>query len=330
MSCSLGVAGWLTHTEDSVHVIDNALLSMREAAKTPGNSFRLHDSKFRQTIKRQAIVRRELADAAERGELHLAFQPKVTLKSGQVFSAEALLRWVHPELGFVSPADFIPIAESTGHIQALGRWVINEATRVLLDEDIPPGFCMSVNMSVAQFKDPELVSTIEQAIKKLGGSCCKLELEVTESLVMEDTAGVYKITKELVRLGAKLALDDFGTGYSSLSTVTHLPIHTLKLDKSLIDHITNDQRQKTLVDITIRGAELLGVDLVAEGVETKEQNQLLLSLGCQTVQGYYFARPMPEAEFLSWIRDFGREASLECLEEKLANKRVLVVQGQNG
>ncbi|WP_323750419.1 bifunctional diguanylate cyclase/phosphodiesterase [Marinobacter sp.] len=317
-TCSLGVAGWHSHLDDSAHVIENALLSMREAAKTPGNSFRMHDSKLQENVKRQAILRRELVEVTERDELFLALQPKVILASGQVTSAEALLRWMHPELGFVSPADFIPLAESTGEIIVLGRWVINEATRLLLKQDMPSGFCMAVNVSVLQFTDPELIPTVARALKKLEGSGCTLEIEITESVFMEDSARVIKAVKELIELGAKVALDDFGTGYSSLATISQLPHHTLKLDKSFVDAITTDQKQATIVKAIIQGALLMGVDLVAEGVETKAQCELLRDFGCQLIQGYYFARPMKEDEFFSWIKNYGHEPDLESLEKRLS------------
>ncbi|MEP3591019.1 MAG: bifunctional diguanylate cyclase/phosphodiesterase [Marinobacter sp.] len=316
-SCSLGVSGWLTRADNGALVIENALLSMREAAKTPGNSFRIHDSELQENVKRRAILRRGLVGITEREELFLALQPKVNLASGQVTSAEALIRWVHPELGFVSPADFIPLAESTGEITKLGRWVIQEATRLLLHKDMPRGFCLAVNVSILQFTDPELIPTVGRALKQLEGSGGTLEIEITESVVMEDTARVIQTVKELIRLGAKVALDDFGTGYSSLATVTQLPHHTLKLDKSFVDTITSDQRQATLVKAIIKASSLMGVELVAEGVETKAQCQLLRDFGCQLIQGYYFARPMKEDEFFCWISNYGHEPDLESLEKRL-------------
>ncbi|MBU2953521.1 putative bifunctional diguanylate cyclase/phosphodiesterase [Marinobacter sp. F3R08] len=306
-SCSLGVAGGLSDDTSASLVVENALLSMREASNVPGNSFCIHDLKLQDKANRQAVIRRELASVTERGELFLALQPKVELATGKVFSAEALLRWEHPKLGFMSPADFIPLAESTGAIIPVGRWVIEEATRLLLESDLPPGFSIAVNVSVLQFKDPELVQTLRKSLDQLAGTGQKLEIEITESAVMDDAARVHRTVRELIKLGVRIALDDFGTGYSSLACITQLPLHTLKLDKSFIDSITSDRKQATLVNATIRGAALLDVDLVAEGVETREQCQLLHDFGCRFVQGYYFARPMIKNEFSSWVRKLGGE-----------------------
>lgn len=298
---SVGIAGWPRDGKFISDVLEKALLALREARLSPGHSLRVHDSELQAKVFHQSILRSELGGALERGEFEVHFQPKVDLASGHVTGAEALLRWRHPELGMVSPADFIPLAESSGYIVSLGNWVIKEAVRLLLDPTLPSNFSIAVNVSVRQFADSSLLQTLMEAIEKLAGSERALDIEITESVVMDNPDRVKLIVEELANHGIRIALDDFGTGYSSLSCLTQLSIHVLKLDKSFIDSITTDSRQATLVKAVIHGAGLLGLQMVAEGVETEEQCMRLQEFGCTVIQGYYFARPMPFAELKQWM-----------------------------
>lgn len=298
---SVGVAGWPEDGNTISDVLEKALLALREARHSPGNSLRVHDTDLQDKVVRQTSLRSELGGALERGEFEILFQPKVELASGRVAGAEALLRWRHPELGMVSPADFIPLAESTGYIVPLGNWVIREATRLLLDATLPPNFSVAVNVSIRQFADSSLLQTLKAAAKKLAGSDRTLDIEITESVMMDNPARVKRHVEAIADLGIGIALDDFGTGYSSLSCLTQFSIHVLKLDKSFIDSITSDSRQAKLVQAVIHGASMLGMQMVAEGVETEEQCLRLHEFGCALVQGYYFARPMPFEDLKHWM-----------------------------
>jgi EAL domain-containing protein (putative c-di-GMP-specific phosphodiesterase class I)/CheY-like chemotaxis protein len=237
-----------------------------------------------------------LQGALDRSELRLLYQPKVALDTDRIIGAEALLRWEHPERGVVLPDDFVPLAEATGLIVPIGAWVIEEACRqsARWQRSFPdrPGLVMSVNVSASQF-GPALVDVVVQALTSTGVEPGKLCLEVTESILMTNVDAAIVILQELADLGVMLSVDDFGTGYSSLAQLKCFPIHELKIDKAFVDGLGRDPDDTAIIATVVAMAHALSLRVVAEGVETAEQLQRLRTLGCEQVQGYYFARPGP-------------------------------------
>jgi EAL domain-containing protein (putative c-di-GMP-specific phosphodiesterase class I) len=237
----------------------------------------------------------DLRDAIERGELSVLYQPIVTLETGRICAAEALLRWEHPERGTIGPVRFIPIAEETGLIVEIGAWVLVEACRQAagwptLNGTPPLG--ISVNLSPRQLRDPGLVNDVRCALAETGLSPSRLELEVTESAVMNDPDEARARLEELQELGVRLSIDDFGTGYSSLGQLRHFPFDTLKVDKTFMGGLGDDPQNTAIVGGVIALARNLGLDVVGEGIETVEQLEYLQHLGCDRGQGYYLARPL--------------------------------------
>jgi diguanylate cyclase (GGDEF)-like protein len=240
-------------------------------------------------------VRGELAGALDGEQLELHYQPIVDISSQQIVGFEALLRWRHPERGLVSPLEFIPLAEETGLIVPIGRWVLQEATRQAAEwqNRSPLGrLRMSVNVSVRQFQHPDLVGDVAEALQRSGLDATLLTLEITESLFAQDIEETTRKIGLLKAQGIRLALDDFGTGYSSLSYLRRFPIDTLKIDKSFIDGVTTSAEGHAVVAAITQLGETLHLEVVAEGLETAEQVETLRALGCPLGQGYHFSRPL--------------------------------------
>ena len=239
-----------------------------------------------------------LSRAAERGELRLHYQPQVALDTGRVTGLEALMRWQHPEIGLIPPGRFIALAEEKGLIGSLGTWALNAAcAQALAWRKAGLGdLGVAVNVSPRQFGKPNLVDTVGEVLVASGLPPALLELELTESCVMEDVDTAGRQLDLIAALGVRIALDDFGTGYSSLSHLSRFPIHVLKIDQSFVKAITGDPYHAALVSAISAMAHSLGMKSVAEGVETPEQLALLKGCGCDVVQGYLLARPAPAGE----------------------------------
>jgi EAL domain-containing protein (putative c-di-GMP-specific phosphodiesterase class I) len=250
----------------------------------------------------------DLRRAIELGEMRVYYQPIVELESGQIVDVEALLRWQHPTRGLVSPIDFIPIAEETGLIIPIGKWVLEEACRQAATwrAQFPnePRLTVSVNLSPRQFQQPALIQQIEHALSQAGLSANSLKLEITEGMVMRDLEATISTLRRLRKLGIKIAIDDFGTGYSSLAYLKRLPIDIIKIDRSFIQDIGQDQENTAIVRAIISMAKALNLTVTAEGIETVEQLDLLRGWNCDRGQGYLFARPM-EAETLTALLPLG-------------------------
>ena len=258
---------------------------------------------FDESMRARAVERLDLEgglrSALERGELHLLYQPQVELKSGRIIGAEALLRWQHPERGLIVPPLFIPIAEQTGLIVPIGAWVLNEACQQAAAWTNHSGrrLSMAVNVSPRQLATTEFVGIVEDALESSGLDPELLCLEITESAVLADPEAATQVLERLKALGVRLAIDDFGVGYSSLSQLKALlPVDTIKIDKSFVDGVTGEGEDRAIVDSVLRLAKGLGLTAVAEGVETAEQVEALLGLGCRLSQGFHFARPQPPDE----------------------------------
>jgi diguanylate cyclase (GGDEF)-like protein len=309
---SIGLATSATCTASGIGMLRAADLAMY-AAKTSGKG-RLEvfqPSHHTAHVERDA-VRGELAGALDAEQLELHYQPIVDVSSHQVVGFEALLRWRHPERGLISPLEFIPLAEETGLIVPIGRWVLQEATRqaAAWQNRSPLGrLRMSVNVSVRQFQHPDLIGDVAEALQRSGLDASLLTVEITESLFAQDIEETVRKIRRLKDLGVKLALDDFGTGYSSLSYLRRFPIDTLKIDKSFIDGVTTSAEGHAVVAAITQLGQTLHMEVVAEGLETLEQVEALDALGCPLGQGYHFSRPLVAGDAVKLLLTGGRPST---------------------
>jgi EAL domain-containing protein (putative c-di-GMP-specific phosphodiesterase class I) len=255
------------------------------------------------------VMGADLQVALERGEFLLYFQPLVNAATRRIQGFEALVRWNHPTRGFISPAEFIPVAEETGAIASLGRWVIDEACRIAVTWPTP--VTVAVNISPIQFRHSDLPTIVAEALKRHGLPPHRLELELTESAFLESTPATQKILQKLAELGVRLSLDDFGTGYSSLSYLRRIAFNKIKIDQSFIHNLPDDERDLSIVRAIVDIATTMGVATIAEGVETEDQSQALLAQGCHQLQGYLFSKPVPADEVPDMLLPVVRDRRLE-------------------
>jgi len=243
----------------------------------------------------------QLRNAVKQQEFILYYQPQVDIASGRIIGAEALVRWQHPEMGLISPGKFIPLVERSGLIIPLGEWILYEACRqaVVWQKSGLPDLAVAVNLSAIQFKRGNLLDTVADALKQSGLPAHCLELELTESILLQDIDVTLKMLQELKRMGVKLSIDDFGTGYSSLSYLKQLAVDKIKIDQSFVRDLTNDQDDGAIVKAIIQLGHTLQLTVIAEGVETGEQLAFLRNNGCDEIQGYLFSCPVPAAQFVS-------------------------------
>jgi EAL domain-containing protein (putative c-di-GMP-specific phosphodiesterase class I) len=285
--------------EDAETLIKNADTAMYHAKENGRNNFQYFTAEMNVKVVARQSLEASLRRALEREEFLLHYQPKVNLNTGEITSVEALIRWQHPDRGLVSPAEFVPIAEDSGLILPIGRWVLREAcrqARAWQDAGLPP-IPTAVNVSYAEFRKPSFVEGVQTTLKETGLEARYLELELTEGVLMDDAKFTASVLQELKGMGIRLAADDFGTGYSSLSYLREFPIDILKIDRSFINQITADCDGSTIVDAIISMGKSLKHVVVAEGIETQEQRAYLQAHHCQEGQGYLFSRPLPAAQF---------------------------------
>lgn len=271
------------------------------------NNYRFFTPEIQAHSDRTLLLNNALRRALERGQLELHYQPQISMKTSEPVGAEALLRWHHPELGDVSPIEFIPIAEGNGLILEIGEWVIRTAVTQLaswIQQGMAP-ITMAVNLSSVQFRHADLPELITRILNEAALEPGLLELELTESVAMTHPLQAVAVMDDLRRRGVRMAIDDFGTGYSSLSYLKRFQVYKLKIDQSFVRDITEDPDDKAIVGAIISMATSLGIKTVAEGVETAGQLEFLRARGCTKAQGYYFSRPLPAGEFENYIRERG-------------------------
>jgi EAL domain-containing protein (putative c-di-GMP-specific phosphodiesterase class I) len=297
---SLGIAIAPLDSEQPEPLLACANTAKTRAKHAGGNQYQFYTASMNQQAAKRLKLEHDLRRAIELGQMRVYYQPKIASNGLRLIGAEALVRWQHPEWGLVSPDNFIPVAEETGMILEIGKWVLNEACRKAVNwRKHVSDFHIGVNLSARQFLQDDLIEQVEQALSESQLPAAALDLEITESLAMEDAQRNIEILRELKALGIHLSIDDFGTGYSSLSYLQALPVNTIKIDRSFIMRIGTPEGSKSDEGITsaiIAMAHSLDLSLVAEGIENKEQADFLTRQGCEVFQGFYFGRPIPANE----------------------------------
>jgi len=298
LTSSIGLAMFPGDGDNPSQLLRNADTAMYHAKEGGRNTYSFFTEAMNHEVGRRLALEEQLHGALARNEFSVVFQPQVQISSGRIIGAEALLRWENAALGQIPPSEFIPIAEQTGIIIQLGKFVLEEALSHVAKwrEEFAPDFRVSVNVSPRQFRDPNLVNDVHEALKKHSVPGKNLELEITEGVLLTGQIDIGKQLAALRELGASIALDDFGTGYASLSYLRTYPFDLLKVDRSFVNDITHDQADKALVDASIAMARALGLSVVAEGVETAEQLQLLSDMSCDAAQGFYTGKPVTAEE----------------------------------
>ena len=301
---SIGISLYPEDGEDAETLIKNADTAMYHAKESGRNTFRFFKEEMNLKAVDRQLIESSLRGAVERNEFFLHFQPKVNLDSGEITGAEALVRWQHPERGLTPPDQFIPVAEECGLIVQIGRWVLYETckqARAWQDAGLPLKH-ISVNVSAVEFRDKGFVEGVRAILSetRLEPGC--LDLELTESVLMDDVESTTSVLQRLKKMGVHLAVDDFGTGYSSLSYLRQFPIDTLKIDQSFVHQITGDPHDSAIVSAIIDMAKNLNQRVIAEGIETQEQLAFLQTRRCAEGQGHFFSRPVAAAQFAQLLK----------------------------
>jgi diguanylate cyclase (GGDEF)-like protein/PAS domain S-box-containing protein len=306
MTASIGIALGSPGNAHAGELVNNADTAMYYAKSSKKVRYAVFESSMNSRAWRKLEMEAELRSAVERDEFVLYYQPVLELGTGKLTGVEALVRWQHPERGLIPPGEFIPLAEETGLVVPIGRWVLREACRQVgawqAETADDPALVLSVNLSVRQFAHPELITDTYQALQESGLSARDLELDITEAIALDHSEATVTGLRGLKDLGVRLAIDDFGTGYSALNYLKRYPVDTLKIDRSFIRGLGTDPEDMAIVHAVIAFARILKLHVIAEGIETPEQLAQLRALGCERGQGYYFSRPLPADEFGARLR----------------------------
>ena len=310
VSCSVGMAIYPDDSTDLDELMRQADAAMYEAKSSGRDTARFFSPEIDQSTRERQEIEQYLRQALAHEELSVHYQPRIDANTLAVVGLEALLRWQHPVLGSVSPARFIPVAEETGLIHPIGQWVIQQACEQIArwgDEGLPP-LVVSVNLSAAQLTDEGLVSHLQTCLRANRVDPGRLELELTESQLMEHAAVSGRLLTNLKALGVQLSIDDFGTGYSSLAYLKKFPISKLKIDQSFVRGLPGDDSDVAIVAAMIGLARAMGLSVIAEGVETEDQRAALLRLGCDEYQGFLFSPGVSAAKFAGFLQGPARVA----------------------
>ncbi|MBN8280020.1 MAG: EAL domain-containing protein [Gammaproteobacteria bacterium] len=294
ITTSIGITMYPNDNSDTQMLLKNADIAMYQAKEFGRNNFKFFHEQMHADLMRYHELERDIREAITEGQFHLAYQPKINVRINQLQGLEALLRWNSPTRGRVSPADFIPVAEESGHIIPLGYWVLNEVChqlRVWQDKGLSP-VPVSVNVSARQFQQADFHKRVAEVLRRHDVDPSLLEIELTEGLVMDDTEAAQRELAELKKIGVRISIDDFGTGYSCLSYLRRFPLDVLKIDRSFVQEIGSSRDGESIIDAIISLARSLRLETVAEGVETTAQLHFLLDRGCHVVQGFLFGKPM--------------------------------------
>lgn len=303
VTASVGIAVHPRDGEDCETLLQNADAAMYRVKANGGNNYRVYSAKMNENLSGRLALGNRLRSALRHDEFLLHYQPQLDMHSGEVFGLEALLRWNDPEEGMRSPAEFIPILEETGLIVPVGEWVLRKACTQARAWQYAglSDLRVAVNLSPKQFRHRELTKKVADILSETGLAPESLELELTESALMDDQEYAHKVLNELKEMGSLIALDDFGTGYSSLEFLRSFPVDTLKIDRAFIRHIAENEDDRSICSAIVTLGQALRLHVLAEGVEDNEQVEILKGQGCRLVQGFLYARPMPADDVWSWL-----------------------------
>ena len=306
LTASIGIATYPIDGFDFSTLLKNADTALYRVKANGHNHYCFVTVEMQEKSARYLLLSSELHKALNNNELYLLYQPQISLITGEVIGSEALIRWKHPELGNISPIEFIPIAEDNGLILPIGEWVLKTAINqaVLWNSKLPKPITMAINLSAIQFRHPTFVDTVIQILEDTKLPSEFLEFELTESVAMHDTESVIKIIDTFCSKGIKMSIDDFGTGYSSLSYLKQFKIDKLKIDQTFIHDIVSNGDDRAITSAIISMSHTIGFKTIAEGVETQEQLAFLRNKGCDEIQGYYYSRPLLKDDFESFIKNF--------------------------
>jgi diguanylate cyclase (GGDEF)-like protein len=302
LSLTIGIATFPQHGKSAVTLLQNASIALKYAKKNHRSGYSEFGLEFEQELQKRLHMAAELRHCVERKELHLMYQAQICLKTKKILGAEALVRWTQ-QGKVIPPNDFISTAESSGYIVQMGYWILEEACQQQVQWKTQLGYdiVIAVNVSVRQLKDPQFLKRLDQILEKTSINPASLEIEITESMMMEDNNALHSVLNNIRKRGIHVALDDFGTGYSSLSYLQQLPIDHLKIDQSFISKITQSSQDSAIAALMISIGELLNLKVIAEGVETYEQQEELIKLGCCEAQGYFYSRPINKTAFMELL-----------------------------
>ncbi len=302
---SIGIAIYPDDARDSMTLLKNADIAMYNAKDNGKNRYKFFSQELSISLENRTKMLKELKEALKKDEFKLYYQPKFSLENGDIYAAEALIRWENPTLGFVTPDQFIPLAEESGEIINIGAWVIEQACKDFASWR-KLGLAItqvSVNVSNVQFAQHNIIRTLQNAIKNAGIEPQSLEIEMTESYVYENSDKALEVLHKIREIGIDIAMDDFGTGYSSMSYLKQLPLSRLKIDKSFIDDIPHNDDDVEITKIIIALAKVMGLEITAEGIENQEQIQFLQELECNEGQGYICSKPLPNEHFIELLKN---------------------------
>ena len=303
VTCSVGAALFPDDGDNPEDLLRHADAAMYLSKAEGRNCYHFYSLELHEHLQSRRRLQIDLRQALEELQFKLVYQPKVNIAQRKVVGAEALLRWQRPCGQIVPPLEFIPLAEETGLILPLGAWVLETACLQCEAWYQETGIRLpvAVNISAKQFADQHFVPMVQACLARTQLPPAYLELEVTESLLMSNAERTRQTVANLKQLGVRVAIDDFGTGYSSLSYLKNFEVHTLKIDRSFLQGVTQDKQASALVTAVVEMGKALGLEVIAEGIETPEEAEVLLRLGCDTMQGYLFSRPVPPEELVKWL-----------------------------
>jgi diguanylate cyclase (GGDEF)-like protein/PAS domain S-box-containing protein len=322
LTTSIGIAVFPDDGEDAATLLKHADTAMYHAKDLGRDNCQFYSASLTQEAMRRLNLESNLRLALERGEFYLVYQPQLDIASGRIRSLEALIRWNHPELGLISPLEFIPVAEVNGLIVSIGDWVLRTAcSDAARWQAAGHPLRVAVNLSAVQFKNPDLVGRVKAIMADTGIAPQWLELELTEGALMEDSAATLATLNALREIGLQLSLDDFGTGYSSLNYLKRMPLNNLKVDQSFVRGLPADKESLAIVRAIVSLAKNLGFTLTAEGIETLEQARILSGLACETLQGYYISKPVPAGEIPAMLERHWTLDEAPCAESQPGSRQ---------
>ncbi len=288
--------------EEVEEIIQNSYFAM-ENSREEKKEYKMYNEQLKNNILKRFILLGEIKNAIKNDEFELYYQPKLNLENGKINGAEALIRWNHPTKGFISPDDFIPQVEKTHLINPLTYWVLNNSIKMLKElQEMGLNINLSINLVSKNFEEPDFVEKLFKILDTYKVSSKNVELEITERDIMKNDLKTKQMINEIKKRGFKISIDDFGTGYSSLAYFTQFPADIIKIDRSFISNLHNDEDKKLVVDATIRMSHAFNRKVIAEGIEKKEELEILKELNCESIQGYYVSKPIPKEEFIKFLQ----------------------------